>query len=221
MLPAACSHTPSVSEYLCIFAFVYFSAVPAWGVTYSRVHNESQQGSECGVGLEGGLQAAFSAQPRLVQLGFWPFAAPAPRWLTPDCYKDSGVVRLQQQSTYAGQTHSPRRLNTEIVSQRLVSPRVSLLLYLLLRDCNYLLLSAVLVQINLNILTWYTNTGRGAEWLDLLKVIIKEKMTSLTYLSANHGNSQLTFELLDIFSGTVVAYSCMKSLRWEGSPPPG
>lgn len=53
------THAHRKSGYLYILAFVYLSAVPACGVTYSRVQNESE--------LEE-LEAVFSLQLRLVWL---------------------------------------------------------------------------------------------------------------------------------------------------------
>lgn len=53
------THTHRKSGYLYILAFVYLSAVPACGVTYSRVQNESELGE---------LEAVFSLQLRLVWL---------------------------------------------------------------------------------------------------------------------------------------------------------
>jgi len=58
----------SEPEYLCIFAFVYFSVVPACRVIYSRVQNESERG--------GSRSSAFctSAQTSLAPLGPLPTA---------------------------------------------------------------------------------------------------------------------------------------------------
>lgn len=53
------THAHRKSGYLYILAFVYLSAVPACGVTYSRVQNESELGE---------LEAVFSLQLRLVWL---------------------------------------------------------------------------------------------------------------------------------------------------------
>lgn len=54
-----CTNTHSKSGYLCILAFVYLSVLPACGVTYSRVQNESKPGE---------LEAVLSVQLRLVWL---------------------------------------------------------------------------------------------------------------------------------------------------------
>lgn len=110
------THTHNDSGYLCIFAFVYISVVPACGVTYSWVQNESERGG----GGVGGTRSSF-----LYSSDYCGSTRPSCCFssLQTDTRLLQGLshVLLQQQNTYSSQTHRPLRLNMAIVSHRLLS----------------------------------------------------------------------------------------------------
>lgn len=89
------THTQSTSGYLCVFALVYFSVLPACGLTYSRVQKVSKEAYE--------QNFLFSSD---CSSSAWAFCCSSSLLTDTQLLQGLSRVLLLLQSTYSSQTQS-------------------------------------------------------------------------------------------------------------------